>query len=93
MTRLQNIMDSLEPAVMGKVEAVIAKHEQQAKSDSDSQELLNAFNKMLLARLERIDKTSWRNRARARRLLTRPINQGVVCRAKKMPFMSLGLMG
>ena len=27
MTRLQNIMDSLEPAVMGKVEDVVAKHE------------------------------------------------------------------
>lgn len=39
MTRLQNIMESLEPAVMGKVEEVIDKHDlkwKEEKKDNES---------------------------------------------------------
>lgn len=56
MARLQNIMDSLEPAVMGKVEEIIAKHEASLEADAGARKSPSHLCDMTLAQLEYMDK-------------------------------------
>lgn len=56
MARLQNIMDSLEPAVMGKVEGVIAKHELQLNSEAKIRMTWTGYFEGILSQLEHMQR-------------------------------------